>query len=171
LFTSQTANYPIRKFASLPNSEPIHGKGIQRYLYRLTHLKSYSFELLYFIFLTKISLHQINFFPKLNKKVEIMGTTKIYPYSDQTLQLAQIAKAMGHPARITILKYLFENDKATNDTFRSITTLNKSTISKHIKELISANLVYSDYREFEGNYYLKQEASLLIEMLVQEINQ
>ncbi|WP_341900494.1 helix-turn-helix transcriptional regulator [Fluviicola taffensis] len=100
-----------------------------------------------------------------------MGTTKIYPYSDQILQLAQIAKAMGHPARITILKYLFENHHATNDTFRSITTLNKSTISKHIKELIHANLVYSDYQEFEGNYYLKQEAPHLIEMLVQEINQ
>lgn len=100
-----------------------------------------------------------------------MGTTKIYPYSEQTLQLAQIAKAMGHPARITILKYLFQNRKATNDTFRSITTLNKSTISKHIKELIHADLVYSDYQEFEGNYYLKQEASILIEMLVQEINQ
>ncbi len=100
-----------------------------------------------------------------------MGTTKIYPYSDQTLQLAQIAKAMGHPARITILKYLFENHQATNDTFRSITTLTKSTISKHIKELIHADLVYSDYREFEGNYYLKREASLLIEMLVQEIHQ
>lgn len=100
-----------------------------------------------------------------------MGITKTYPYSNQTLQLAQIAKALGHPARITIIKYLFENHKATNDTFQGITTLAKSTVSKHIKELISANLVYSDYQEFEGNYYLKTEASQLIEMLVQEINQ
>ena len=99
-----------------------------------------------------------------------MGTSKIYPYSNQTLQLAQIAKALGHPARITIIKYLVENRKATNDTFQGITTLAKSTISKHVKELIHADLVYSDYKDFEGNYYLKQEASLLIEMLVQEIN-
>ncbi len=100
-----------------------------------------------------------------------MGTTKIYPYSEQTLQLAQIAKALGHPARITIIKYLFENRQATNDTFQGITSLAKSTISKHIKELIHADLVYSDYKEFEGNYYLKQEAGDLIEMLVQEMNQ
>jgi ArsR family transcriptional regulator, arsenate/arsenite/antimonite-responsive transcriptional repressor len=99
-----------------------------------------------------------------------MGTTKIYPYSKQTLQLAQIAKALGHPARITMIKYLFENQIATNDTFQALTTLNKSTISKHIKELIHADLVYSDYRDFEGNYYLKLEAGDLIEMLVQEIN-
>lgn len=100
-----------------------------------------------------------------------MGTTKIYPYSDQTLQLAQIAKALGHPARITIVKYLFQNHQAKNETFQAITTLAKSTISKHIKELILADLVYSDYKEFEGNYYLKKEAGFLIEMLVQEINQ
>lgn len=100
-----------------------------------------------------------------------MGTTKIYPYSNQTLQLAQIAKALGHPARITMVKYLFENRIATYDTFQGLTTLNKSTISKHVKELIHADLVYSDYRDFEGNYYLKQEAGHLIEMLVQEINQ
>jgi len=99
-----------------------------------------------------------------------MGTSKIYPYSNQTLQLAQIAKALGHPARITIVKYLIQNYQATNGTFQQMTTLSKSTISKHVKELIQADLVYSDYKDFEGNYYLKQEASLLIEMLVQEIN-
>lgn len=100
-----------------------------------------------------------------------MGTTKVYPYSNQTLQLAQIAKAMGHPARITMLKYLFQNRIATNDTFQALTTLNKSTISKHVKELIHADLVYSDYKDFEGSYYLKRDAAHLIEMLVQEINQ
>ena len=100
-----------------------------------------------------------------------MGTTKIYPYSEQTLQLAQIAKALGHPARITIIKYLFENQQATNDTFQLITTLAKSTVSKHIKELIHVDLIISDYREFEGHYYLKKHAGNLIEMLVQEINQ
>ncbi len=100
-----------------------------------------------------------------------MGITKIYPYSNQTLQLAQIAKALGHPARITMVKYLFENQLASNEVFQTITTLNKSTISKHIKELIQANLVYSDYKNFQGNYYLKQEAGQLIEMLVEEMNQ
>lgn len=100
-----------------------------------------------------------------------MGTTKIYPYSNEILQLAQIAKALGHPARMTMVKYLFQNRIATNDIFQGLTTLNKSTVSKHMKELIHADLVYSDYRHLEGNYYLKQEAGHLIEMLVQEINQ
>ncbi len=109
------------------------------------------------------------FFPKLNKKEAAMGTTKIYPYSDQTLQLAQIAKALGHPARVTMMKYLFENRKANSDTFQSLTTLSQSTISKHIKELILADLVYSDYLEPEGNYYLKREADQLIQMLIDDV--
>lgn len=100
-----------------------------------------------------------------------MGTSKIYPYSKHTLQMAQIARALGHPARITMLKYLFENHIATNDLFQKLTFLHKSTVSKHVKELIIADLVYSDYQDFEGNYYLKDEAAHLIEMLVEEINQ
>lgn len=98
-----------------------------------------------------------------------MAISKIYPYSHQTLQLAQIAKALGHPARITIVKYLFQNHQATNDTFQKLTTLHKSTITKHVKELISANLVYSDYKEFEGTYYLKTEAGQLLEMLIEDV--
>lgn len=98
-----------------------------------------------------------------------MGITKIHPYPDQTIQLARIAKALGHPARITIMKYLFENQQATNDTFQSITTLAQSTISRHMQELISADLVHSDFLEFEGNYYLKTEASQLIEMLIEDV--
>ncbi|MNU64014.1 Helix-turn-helix domain protein [compost metagenome] len=98
-----------------------------------------------------------------------MGITKIHPYPNETIQLARIAKALGHPARITMLKYLFENRRATNDTFQSITTLAQSTISRHIQELISADLVYSDYKEFEGNYYLKNEASQLIQMLIEDV--
>lgn len=100
-----------------------------------------------------------------------MGISKIYPYSDQTLQLARIAKALGHPARITIMQYLFENQKANGPAFQKLTKLSKSAISKHTKELMYAELVYTDYKENEGSYYLKQEAALLIEMLVQEINQ
>ncbi|MNJ83360.1 Helix-turn-helix domain protein [compost metagenome] len=109
------------------------------------------------------------FFPKLNKKEVTMGITKMHPYLDQTLQLARIAKALGHPARITMMKYLFENRRATNDTFQSITTLAQATVSRHIQELIYADLVYSDYKEFEGNYYLKNEASQLIQMLIEDV--
>jgi DNA-binding transcriptional ArsR family regulator len=100
-----------------------------------------------------------------------MGISKIYPYSEQTLQLARIAKALGHPARITIMQYLFENQKANNPIFQKLTKLSKSAISKHTKELMHAELVYTDYKENEGSYYLKSEASLLIQMLIQEINQ
>lgn len=98
-----------------------------------------------------------------------MGITKIHPYPDQTLQLARIAKALGHPARITMMKYLFENRRASNDKFQTITTLAKSTVSRHINELISADLVYADYLQTEGNYYLKREANLLIQMLIDEV--
>ena len=41
-----------------------------------------------------------------------MGITKVESYNDQTLALATIFKALGHPARIAILEYLAKEKNA-----------------------------------------------------------
>ena len=40
-----------------------------------------------------------------------MGITKVESYNEQTLTLASIFKALGHPARIAILEYLAKEKK------------------------------------------------------------
>ena len=49
-----------------------------------------------------------------------MGATKTDHYSNETIQLAKLANALGHPARITIIKILKENPYFRNVEFQKI---------------------------------------------------
>jgi len=62
-------------------------------------------------------------------------------YSDVTKTTAQYAKALGHPARLAILKHLSTLDGCyTKDLVEEI-SMAQSTISQHLKELKDAGLI------------------------------
>ncbi len=70
-----------------------------------------------------------------------MGLTKTNLFSIQQNELANIAKAFSHPARIAILAYLIkENQCITRDLVKEI-GLAQATISQHLKELKSIGLI------------------------------
>ncbi|PKN41682.1 MAG: transcriptional regulator [Deltaproteobacteria bacterium HGW-Deltaproteobacteria-18] len=64
---------------------------------------------------------------------------------DQTL--AAICKALGHPARVTILKHLLQVDRCICGEIVNILPLAQSTVSQHLKQLKEAGLVRG---EIEG---------------------
>ena len=70
-----------------------------------------------------------------------MGTTKTQIFNAKQNQLATILKVLAHPARIGILEYI-SNQKACicNDIVEEI-GLAQPTISQHLKELKSIDLV------------------------------
>ena len=76
-----------------------------------------------------------------------MGTTKTQIFNAKQNQLATILKVLAHPARIAILEYI-SNQKACicNDMVEEI-GLAQPTISQHLKELKSIDLVKG---EIEG---------------------
>ena len=62
-------------------------------------------------------------------------------YSDVTKSTARFAKALAHPARLAILKYINDNDCCyTKDLLEEI-PMAQSTISQHLKELKNAGLI------------------------------
>lgn len=70
-----------------------------------------------------------------------MGTTKSQIFSEQQNNLAQIAKVLGHPARIAILEHILKaNACICNDLVTEI-GLAQATISQHLKELKSVGLI------------------------------
>lgn len=70
-----------------------------------------------------------------------MGLTKTELFSEQDNKIAQFAKVMGHPARVAILRYLFElNSCVCGDLVEEI-GLAQPTISQHLKELKQAGLI------------------------------
>ena len=64
---------------------------------------------------------------------------------DQTM--AALCKALGHPARVTILKHLLQVDSCICGEIVSILPLAQSTVSQHLKQLKEAGLIRG---EIEG---------------------
>jgi predicted transcriptional regulator len=54
---------------------------------------------------------------------------------------ARICKALGHPARVKIIKYLKEENRCICGQIVEILPLAQSTVSQHLKSLKEAGLV------------------------------
>jgi ArsR family transcriptional regulator, arsenate/arsenite/antimonite-responsive transcriptional repressor len=70
-----------------------------------------------------------------------MGATKTEHFSAQQNQIAIIAKALGHPARIAIMEYLVKTDECICGDIVNELPLSQPTVSQHLKELKSAELI------------------------------
>ena len=73
-----------------------------------------------------------------------MGATKSYQFSVKENKLAKYAKALGHPARISILKLLAKKQACICGDIVDELPLSQSTVSQHLKELKEAGLIKGD---------------------------
>lgn len=62
-------------------------------------------------------------------------------YSDDDIKLARFAKALGHPARIAILRHLASLESCCFNTLSKDLPLANSTVSQHLSELKKAGLI------------------------------
>jgi len=74
-----------------------------------------------------------------------MGATKTKQYSKKNINLAKIANALAHPARLTIVEILKEHKMLRNVEFQTILQLSPSTIHTHMQKLISAEIIKINY--------------------------
>lgn len=70
-----------------------------------------------------------------------MGAVKIENYSIDTLEISETLKALAHPARVEILKYVANNKYCNNGNIVSVLPLAQSTVSKHLSELKRSGLI------------------------------
>jgi predicted transcriptional regulator len=76
-----------------------------------------------------------------------MGLTKTQIFTKTQNDLATLCKVLGHPARIAILQYVSSQQSCIcNDLVEEI-GLAQATISQHLKELKTINLIQG---EIEG---------------------
>jgi len=77
-----------------------------------------------------------------------MGATKTDYFTEHQNQLARIAKALGHPARIAIIEHLLKVNACICSDIVNELPLAQPTISQHLKELKNAGLIKGNV---EGN--------------------
>ena len=73
-----------------------------------------------------------------------MGATKSDIFTKDQNNIALIAKAIGHPARIAILQYLLQKNACVCGDIVGEIGLAQATVSQHLKELKQAGLIKGD---------------------------
>ena len=73
-----------------------------------------------------------------------MGATKSEEFSAKDKRLAKFAKALSHPARVAILKFLIKQESCICGDIVDELPLSQSTVSQHLKELKEAGLIRGD---------------------------
>ena len=77
----------------------------------------------------------------------IMAVSKTEEFTKEEAWLADIAKALSHPARIRILKILTDMNVCMCGDIVELLPLSQSTVSQHLKELKRVGLITG---EIEG---------------------
>ena len=70
-----------------------------------------------------------------------MGASKTEHFTDRQNQIANITKALGHPARIAIIEYLMKVNECICGDIVNELPLAQPTVSQHLKELKNAGLI------------------------------
>ncbi len=79
---------------------------------------------------------------------------KTEAFSDDLQELAKFAKALSHPARLAILKYLAETKTCISGDITDFIPLSRTTVSQHLKELKEFGLIHGEIDGLKVNYCL-----------------
>jgi DNA-binding transcriptional ArsR family regulator len=90
---------------------------------------------------SKKDLPAILFIVILQYKYITMGASKTDSFTEKQNELAILAKALGHPARIAIIDFLLKVDSCMCGDIVNELPLAQPTISQHLKELKNAGLI------------------------------
>ena len=70
-----------------------------------------------------------------------MGSTKTNLFTPAQNSLAQICKALAHPARIAIIEHLLQTTTCVNNELVAELGLAQATVSQHLKELKALDII------------------------------
>ena len=70
-----------------------------------------------------------------------MGVTKTDAYTAPQLELAEVCKALAHPARIAILEHLLSQECCICQDLTGVIDLSQPTLSRHLQVLRDAGII------------------------------
>jgi len=97
-----------------------------------------------------------------------MSNTDSDKYSEENVQLARFAKAMGHPARLMILKMLGSESCCFCGDIVQDLPIAQSTVSQHLKELKDAGLIQGEINPPKIKYCINTENWRLAKKLMDD---
>ncbi len=83
-----------------------------------------------------------------------MPIPKNHKFDKETQEIARIAKALSHPARIAILKYLAKCKTCISGDISKEIPLSRTTVFQHLQELKKLGLIHGEIDGLKINYCL-----------------
>lgn len=104
-----------------------------------------------------------------------MGLAKTEIFTEEQNQIAQLAKVLGHPARVAIIQHLFKTNACICGDLVLETGLAQPTVSQHLKELKHLGLIKGSIEGTRVCYCIDKEnwakmKQVLTAFLNQDIN-
>ena len=99
-----------------------------------------------------------------------MGATKTEHFSEAQNEMAIIAKALGHPARIAILEHLLKVNECICGDIVAELPLAQPTVSQHLKEMKNAGIIKGN---IDGNsvcYCIDEKTIEKLQLYFQQIS-
>jgi DNA-binding transcriptional ArsR family regulator len=81
-----------------------------------------------------------------------MAQKKVESFESKDIKLAELAKALSHPARIAIIRTLAEKNMCICGEIVEVLPLAQSTVSQHLKELQKAGLIVGEIEGLKSCY-------------------
>jgi len=99
-----------------------------------------------------------------------MGITKTDGFSLETIDLAEMLKAVGHPARLSILQYLSTMPGCICNDIVDELPLAQPTISRHLSELKKVGLIKGSIEGKNICYCIDEKQWQKLENILNEIS-
>ncbi len=97
-----------------------------------------------------------------------MAVHKKEEFSIEEQELAALAKALAHPARIAILKELANRQSCVCGEIVEVLPLAQSTVSQHLKELLNAGLIQGTIEGAKSCYCINGDSFMRFEKIFKQ---
>jgi predicted transcriptional regulator len=95
-----------------------------------------------------------------------MGVTKSEIFTEEQNKLAQLLKALAHPARIAIIQQIIKSNACICGDLVGELGLAQATISQHLKELKNAGLIQGTIEGVSICYCINPESWKMLEAIL-----
>src|SRR5574343_774893 len=99
-----------------------------------------------------------------------MGITKTDQFTEQQNQIATLAKAIGHPARVAILEVLLSKSNCICNEIVDELPLAQATVSQHLRELKLAGIIKGNISGKSICYCIDNKHLNILQQFINNIN-
>ena len=99
-----------------------------------------------------------------------MTIAKVELFDEELQEAAVFFKALGHPARLEILKFMTETNSCFTGDISTLIPLGRTTVNQHLAELKKAGLIQGHITGIKTNYCINPDKVRILKKVMENLN-